>query len=60
MSPAKLLVPVKLLVEVLGPVGAAAIGGALLVILVEAVRWMWGKFVAGNGHPSCRVGLAAP
>jgi hypothetical protein len=42
MSPAKLLVPVKLLVEVLGPVGAAAIGGALLVILVEVVSWMWG------------------
>ena len=32
----------KLLLEVLGPAGAAAIGGALLIISVEAVRWMWG------------------
>jgi hypothetical protein len=32
----------KLLLEILGPFGVAAIGGALLVIAVEAVRWMWG------------------
>ena len=30
----------KLLLEVLGSAGAAAIGGALLIISVEAVRWM--------------------
>jgi hypothetical protein len=32
----------KILLEILGPVGGAAIVGALLVIAVEAVRWMWG------------------
>jgi hypothetical protein len=32
----------RLLLEILGPFGAAAIGGALAVIAVEAVRWMWG------------------
>jgi hypothetical protein len=30
----------KLLLEVLGPIGGAGIGGALLVIAVEAVRWV--------------------
>jgi hypothetical protein len=30
----------ELLVEVLGPVGLAVIGGALVVILVEWIRWL--------------------
>jgi hypothetical protein len=32
----------KLLLEILGPVGVTAVVGALLVIAVEAVRWIWG------------------
>jgi hypothetical protein len=31
---------VDLLVDVLGPFGAAVLGGALLVIAVEWVRWL--------------------
>jgi hypothetical protein len=30
------------LLDALGPVGVAIIGGALLMIAVEAVRWMSG------------------
>jgi hypothetical protein len=33
---------VDLLWEVLGPVGLAGVGGALMVILVEWVRWLAG------------------
>jgi hypothetical protein len=33
---------VDLLWEVLGPVGLAGVGGALVVILVEWVRWLAG------------------
>jgi hypothetical protein len=32
----------KILLEVLGPFGVAAVGGALLVIAIEAVRWLLG------------------
>jgi hypothetical protein len=32
----------KLPLEVLGPIGGAGVGGALLVIAVEAVRWLLG------------------
>jgi hypothetical protein len=33
---------VDLLWEILGPVGLAGVGGALVVILVEWVRWLTG------------------
>jgi hypothetical protein len=33
---------VGLLWEVLGPIGLAGVGGALVVILVEWVRWLAG------------------
>ena len=33
---------VDLLVEVLGPVGMAGMGGALVVIVVEWMRWLVG------------------
>jgi hypothetical protein len=32
----------KILLEVLGPFGVAAVGGAQFVIAVEAVRWLLG------------------
>jgi hypothetical protein len=32
----------ELLVDVLGPVGLIGCGGALLVIAVKAVRWLYG------------------
>jgi hypothetical protein len=31
-----------LLLEVFGPFGIALLSGALLVIAIEAARWLWG------------------